>query len=223
QLSVHPDREKPFAWRRPTKEGRMISFIQSNFSGFGSGVVVPDTGISLQNRSSGFTLEENYPNQVGGGKRPFHTIIPAFVTRDGMPLISYGVMGGHMQPQGHAQMMVRLFDYGQNPQTALDAPRWRFDTGLQVALEASVGVEVCAELERRGHKLHEQGPAPVRGWSIDPPSRRWRLHRRVGATQGRAGRRFLKSQRLVSRAEKTEFKPALLVVGPLPISLRGML
>ncbi|SVE58201.1 uncharacterized protein METZ01_LOCUS511055, partial [marine metagenome] len=87
---------------------------------------VPDTGISLQNRSSGFTLEENHPNQVGGGKRPFHTIISAFVTRDGMPLISHGVMGGHMQPQGHAQMMVRLFDYGQNPQTVLDAPRWRF-------------------------------------------------------------------------------------------------
>ena len=148
------------------EEGRMISFIQSNFSGFGSGVVVPDTGISLQNRGSGFTLEENHPNQVGGGKRPFHTIIPAFVTRDGMPLISYGVMGGHMQPQGHAQMMVRLFDYGQNPQTALDAPRWRFDTGLQVALEASVGVEVCAELVRRGHELHEQGPAQIGGGQL---------------------------------------------------------
>ena len=148
------------------EEGRMISFIQSNFSGFGSGVVVPDTGISLQNRGSGFTLQQNHPNQVGGGKRPYQTIIPAFVTRDGLPLISYGVMGGHMQPQGHAQVMVRLFDYGQNPQAALDAPRWRFDTGLEVAVEAGVGVEVCAELERRGHQLLEQGPAQFGGGQL---------------------------------------------------------
>jgi gamma-glutamyltranspeptidase len=91
--------------------------------GFGSGVVVPDTGISLQNRGAGFVLEEGHPNQVAGGKRPYHTIIPAFATRDGQPVMSYGVMGGPMQPQGHAQMMIRLFDYGQNPQAACDAPR----------------------------------------------------------------------------------------------------
>ena len=159
---------------------------------------------------------------MGGGQRPFHTIISAFVTRDGMPLISHGVMGGHMQPQGHAQMMVRLFDYGQNPQTVLDAPRWRFDTGLQVALEASVGVEVCAELERRGHELHEQGPAQFGGGQLI-----YRLDDGgyIAASEPRKDGqavRFLESQRLVSRAEKTEFKPALLVVGPLPISLRGM-
>ena len=148
------------------QEGRMISFIQSNFSGFGSGIVVPDTGISLQNRGSGFVLDAGHPNQVDGGKRPYHTIIPAFVTRDQQPLISYGVMGGHMQPQGHAQVMVRLFDYEQNPQAALDAPRWRFDTGLDVGVESAVGATVLAELERRGHQLREQGPAKFGGGQL---------------------------------------------------------
>ncbi|HCL30381.1 MAG TPA: gamma-glutamyltransferase [Candidatus Latescibacteria bacterium] len=148
------------------EEGRMISFIQSNFSGFGSGVVVPDTGISLQNRGSGFVLDAGHPNQVDGGKRPYHTIIPAFVTRGGQPLISYGVMGGHMQPQGHAQVMVRLFDYEQNPQAALDAPRWRFDTGLDVGVESAIGAEVLADLEGRGHELHEQAPAHFGGGQL---------------------------------------------------------
>jgi len=103
----------------------MVSFIQSNYQGFGSGIVVPGTGISLQNRGAGFVLDEGHPNHVGGGKRPFHTIIPAFVTRDGQPLVSFGVMGGAMQAQGHVQMMVRIFACGQNPQAAADAPRWR--------------------------------------------------------------------------------------------------
>ncbi len=148
------------------EEGRMISFIQSNFGGFGSGVVVPDTGISLQNRGAGFTLEPGHPNQVGGSKRPYHTIIPAFVTRDGQPLISCGVMGGHMQPQGHAQVMVRLFDYGQNLQTALDAPRWRFDTGLDVSIEESAGTEVLAQLEGRGHHMRLRDAAHFGGGQV---------------------------------------------------------
>jgi len=105
--------------------GMMVSYIQSNYLGFGSGIVVPDTGISLQNRGSCFSLERGHPNQVDGKKRPFHTIIPAFVTNNGQPLMSFGVMGGDMQPQGHVQLMIRLFDYRQNPQAALDAPRWR--------------------------------------------------------------------------------------------------
>jgi gamma-glutamyltranspeptidase/glutathione hydrolase len=117
------------------ESGMMISFIQSNYMGFGSGVVVPDTGISLQNRGAGFVLEAGHPNQVAGGKRPYHTIIPAFTTKDGQPVMSYGVMGGPMQPQGHAQMMIRMFDYNQNPQAACDAPRW------QVFAENVVGVE----------------------------------------------------------------------------------
>jgi gamma-glutamyltranspeptidase/glutathione hydrolase len=144
-------------------DGMMVSFIQSNFAGFGSGVVVPGTGISLQNRGSGFVLDEGHPNRVAGGKRPYHTIIPAFVTQEGAPLMSYGVMGGHMQPQGHAQVMARLIDYGQNPQAALDAPRWRFDTGMDVALEEGIGDDVLADLAGRGHVLHRDPPAAFGG------------------------------------------------------------
>ncbi|MCE5249077.1 gamma-glutamyltransferase family protein [bacterium] len=133
--------------------GMMVSYIQSNYGGFGSGIVVPGTGISLQNRGYGFTLEEGHPNRVGGGKRPYHTIIPGFVTRDGKPLMSFGVMGGPMQPQGHVQMVIRIFDYGQNPQTASDAPRWRVLENLDVVLEPGFRPEVVGELRRRGHNI----------------------------------------------------------------------
>jgi len=134
--------------------GMMISYIQSNYMGFGSGVVVPDTGISLQNRGAGFTLENGHPNQVGGGKRPYHTIIPAFVTQNGAPVMSYGVMGGPMQPQGHAQMMIRMFDYGQNPQAACDAPRWQVFDGKLVGVEPGVPTSVIDDLRTRGHDVH---------------------------------------------------------------------
>ena len=147
-------------------EGRMVSFIQSNFCSFGSGVVVPGTGISLQNRGSGFSLEPGHPNQVGGGKKPYHTIIPAFVTRQGKPLVSYGVMGGHMQPQGHAQMMTRIFDSGQNPQAALDAPRWRWDTGLELAVEQEMSVATRDALLQRGHQLRVEPPSAFGGGQI---------------------------------------------------------
>ena len=133
--------------------GMMVSFIQSNYSGFGSGIVVPGTGISLQNRASGFSLEEGHPNRVAGGKRPFHTIIPGFVTREGAPVMSFGVMGGPMQAQGHVQMMVRLADHGQNPQAASDAPRWQWIGGRGLALEHGIAPDVAEELERRGHKV----------------------------------------------------------------------
>ena len=132
----------------------MISYIQSNYMGFGSGVVVPDTGISLQNRGAGFTLENGHPNQVGGGKRPYHTIIPAFVTQNGAPVMSYGVMGGPMQPQGHAQMMIRMFDYNQNPQAACDAPRWQVFEGNLVGVESGVPPSVIDDLCARGHDVH---------------------------------------------------------------------
>lgn len=133
--------------------GMMVSFIQSNFKGFGSGIVVPDTGISLQDRGACFSLKRGHPNQVEGGKRPFHTIIPAFVTKDGQPLMSFGVMGGSMQPQGHAQMMVRIFDYHQNPQAASDAPRWRVLKDMEVAFEPGLEPEVLKDLSSRGHRI----------------------------------------------------------------------
>jgi gamma-glutamyltranspeptidase/glutathione hydrolase len=134
-------------------EGMMVSYIQSNFWSFGSGIVIPGTGIALQNRGLGFSLAEGHPNRVGGGKRPYHTIIPAFVTRNGRPVMSYGVMGGAMQPQGHAQMMIRIFDYNQNPQAAADGPRWQVMQGLEIGLEPGIKPDVRAELERRGHTL----------------------------------------------------------------------
>jgi len=136
-------------------DGMMVSLIQSNYNGFGSGIVIPDTGIAMQNRGSGFVLTEGHPNRVGPRKRPYHTIIPAFVTKDGEPLMSFGVMGGPMQPQGHAQMMIRIFDYGQNVQAAADAPRWQVVEGLKVGLEPGFPRGTVEELRRRGHLLTE--------------------------------------------------------------------
>jgi gamma-glutamyltranspeptidase/glutathione hydrolase len=138
--------------------GMMVSFIQSNYGGFGSGIVVPGTGISLQNRGLGFVLNEGHPNRVGPRKRPYHTIIPAFVTKAGAPVMSFGVMGGPMQPQGHVQMMVRIADYGQNPQAAADAPRWRVVDGLEVALEEGFDHKVAQALARRGHRVAADQP-----------------------------------------------------------------
>ena len=134
-------------------EGCMVSYIQSNYVGFGSGIVVPGTGIALQNRAAGFTLERGHPNEVAGGKRPYHTIIPGFVTRGGQPTMSFGVMGGPMQPQGHVQMMVRMFLYGQNPQAAADAPRWQVMQDGSVAVEQGHPSAVLDALRARGHEL----------------------------------------------------------------------
>ncbi len=133
--------------------GRMVSFIQSNFYGFGSGVVIPGTGISLQSRGLGFTLEAGHPNRVGGGKRPFHTIMPGFVTRQGGPVMSFGVMGGNMQAQGHLQMMARIFAYGQNPQAASDAPRWYLFEDFRLALEPGFEPATAVSLAARGHAI----------------------------------------------------------------------
>ena len=135
------------------ESGMMVSMIQSNYNGFGSGIAVPGTGISMHNRASGFTLEPGHPNQVGGGKRPYHTIIPGFVMKDNKPLMSFGVMGGHMQAQGHVQMMIRIFSYGQNPQAASDAPRWHVFNDGSVALEKGLSTSVVEELTRRGHQI----------------------------------------------------------------------
>ena len=138
--------------------GMMVSFIQSNYAGFGSGVVVPGTGISLQNRGAGFSLRPGHPNRVGPAKRPFHTIIPGFLMRGGAPVASFGVMGGPMQAQGHLQMTLRTQVWGQDPQTAIDAPRWRVIEGLAVAVEPAFGEKVLADLTARGHQLSLEPP-----------------------------------------------------------------
>ncbi len=135
------------------ERGMMVSFIQSNYMGFGSGIVVPGTGISLQNRGAGFSLARGHPNEVGPRKRPLHTIIPGFLTRDGAPVMSFGVMGGNMQPQGHVQIVVRLVDYKQNPQSCSDAPRWIVNPDFSVTVEERVAPEVREELARRGHRI----------------------------------------------------------------------
>jgi len=135
-------------------EGMMVSYIQSNYLGFGSGIVIPGTGISLQDRGNCFNLIDGHPNQVGPEKRPYHTIIPAFVTKKGNPIMSFGVMGGSMQPQGHAQMMVRIFEYDQNPQAAIDAPRWRVMEGLQLNLELGFNKKTQEQLKYMGHQTY---------------------------------------------------------------------
>jgi gamma-glutamyltranspeptidase/glutathione hydrolase len=138
--------------------GMMVSMIQSNYMGFGSGVVVPGTGISLQNRGAGFVLAPGHPNRVAPGKRPFQTIIPGFVTKNDVPVMSFGLMGGSMQPQGHTQMMVRMADYGQGPQGAIDGPRFRVVQGMEVNFEAEFPKATLAELAARGHRVVELPP-----------------------------------------------------------------
>ena len=133
--------------------GMMVSMIQSNYMGFGSGVVVPGTGIAMQNRGAGFVLDPAHPNAVGPGKRPYHTIIPGFVTSAGEAALAFGVMGGHMQHQGHVQMVARIFDHGENPQAASDAARWHVTPTFDVVLEEGFDPRVAAELAERGHRV----------------------------------------------------------------------
>nr|WP_316640153.1 gamma-glutamyltransferase family protein [uncultured Roseateles sp.] len=163
---ISMDRAQDFGAGNPVKggtiylstadeSGMMVSFIQSNYMGFGSGLVVPGYGVSLQNRGHCFTLEDGHANQVAPGKRPFHTIIPAFLTKDGKPVMSYGVMGGNMQPQGHMQTLVRMLDYGQQPQAACDAPRWRYNEGLSLNVESAMDRDVVQGLRALGHEIAE--------------------------------------------------------------------
>jgi gamma-glutamyltranspeptidase / glutathione hydrolase len=142
------------------ERGMMISMIQSNYRGFGSGVVVPGTGVSLQNRGAGFTLDAGHPNQVAGGKRPFHTIIPGFLTRDGKPQMSFGVMGGNMQPQGHLQTLVRMLTYRQQPQAACDAPRWKVGKkGVDIDFESTLAPALMSALKALGHRFQPTADA----------------------------------------------------------------
>lgn len=144
--------------------GMMVSYIQSNYAGFGSGVVVPGTGISLQNRGAGFSLEPGHQNLVGPGKRPFHTIIPGFAMRGGAPDMSFGVMGGPMQAQGHVQMILRSQLWGQDVQTAADAPRWRFVEGRRVACEDGIPADTLSALAALGHDIKVETPDSAFGF-----------------------------------------------------------
>jgi gamma-glutamyltranspeptidase/glutathione hydrolase len=134
-------------------DGMMVSLIQSNFQGFGSFVALPGYGFGLQNRGAGFSLDPDHPNVLAPGKRPFHTIIPGFLTRDREPVGPFGVMGGHMQPQGHLQLMVRTLEEQLDPQAALDAPRWFWPAGRRVHAEPEFGDAVLAGLRARGHEV----------------------------------------------------------------------
>ena len=160
---IDPRRAQRFAARNPVRggtiyltaadeNGMMVSFIQSNFMGFGSGVCLPEWGLSLQNRGHGFVLDPASPNVVAPGKRPFQTIIPGFLTKDGQPVMSFGVMGGNMQPQGHVQTLSRMIDHAQNPQAACDAARWRFNAGLDINVEAAMRPDTVAGLLALGHE-----------------------------------------------------------------------
>ena len=163
---IDPNRATDFGHGTPPKggtiyltaadeSGMMVSLIQSNYMGFGSGIVVPGTGVSLQNRGHGFSQDTSHPNVVEGGKRPFHTIIPGFLTQDGKPRMSFGVMGGNMQPQGHLQSLVRMLTHRQQPQTACDAPRWKVDTGLTIDCEPTMAPGLIQGLRERGHRVEE--------------------------------------------------------------------
>ena len=145
-------------------DGMMVSLIQSTFSPFGAGLVPPGLGFALQCRGSGFTLDPNHPNVYAPGKRPFHTIIPAFVLKDGRPWLSFGVMGADMQPQGQVQILVNMIDFDLDPQAAADAPRMRHFGGSQpngarldglgvVRYETGIDQVVIDELARRGHRM----------------------------------------------------------------------
>ena len=131
----------------------MVSMIQSNYMGFGSGIVVPGTGIALHNRGANFSLDPESPNVLAPGKKPYHTIIPGFLTKDGRPVGPFGVMGAFMQPHGHVQVVTNLIDYAMNPQEALDAPRWQWVSGRKVLLERAVPEPVARELPARRHEI----------------------------------------------------------------------
>jgi gamma-glutamyltranspeptidase/glutathione hydrolase len=130
--------------------------IQSNYTGFGSGLVVPATGIALHNRGCNFNLIESHPNCLRAGNRPYHTIIPGFMTRKGRALGAFGVMGAFMQPQGQLQVVMNMFDFGMNPQEALDAPRWQWIKGKTIHVEQGVQNSLLLELAAKGHDIHVQ-------------------------------------------------------------------
>ncbi|MDP2425054.1 MAG: gamma-glutamyltransferase family protein, partial [bacterium] len=148
-----PNRGGTVYFATADKDGNMVSFIQSNYMGFGSGLVVPHTGIALHNRGHNFSMVPNHPNCVQPHKRPYHTIIPGFLSKDNIPLGPFGVMGGFMQPQGHVQVLSSMIDFHLNPQAALDKPRFQWMKDLQVIVEPDFNKEVITELLKRGHQI----------------------------------------------------------------------
>lgn len=135
------------------KDGNMVSFIQSNYMGFGSGIVIDGTGIAMQNRGHTFSLEEDHHNKLEPRKRTYHTIIPGFIMKDNKAVGPFGVMGGFMQPQGHVQVAMNLIDFNMNPQAALDAPRFRWDAALKVSVENKMETYVAQKLAEKGHQI----------------------------------------------------------------------
>ena len=165
-------------------EGNMISYIQSNYMGFGSGIVIPGTGISLQNRGANFSLDETMENCLAPGKKSLHTIIPGFLMKDGKAVGPFGVMGGFMQPQGHVQVIMNTIDFHMNPQQALNAPRWQWVGEKHIQVEKSFPADIVEELRKRGHQVEvlESSLSFGRGQII------WRDENGVlcGATEPRA-------------------------------------
>lgn len=145
------------------EDGNMISYIQSNYMGFGSGVVIPDTGIALNNRGANFSLEADHVNCLSGGKRSYHTIIPGFLFKDGLPYGPFGIMGGFMQPQAHVQVLASLILDQLNPQAALDKPRWLWTGGKTIYAEATMDPQLIAELKQMGHEIQVSSDTPLFG------------------------------------------------------------
>ncbi len=147
-------------------DGNVVSYINSRFAGFGSGLVAGDTGIALQNRGASFSLDSAHPNSIAPGKRPFHTLIPGLAHLDENDWAAFGVMGGYMQPQGHVQVLSNLIDYGMPLQRTLDEPRWRYRESGQLALEPHFDGDVAAKLARKGHEVVTMTPGQFGGAQI---------------------------------------------------------
>lgn len=158
ETALEPTHGKPFCGGTvylctADGEGNMVSFIQSNYKDFGSGIVLPGYGINLNDRGAGFSLNPELDDYLVPRKKPYHTIIPGFLTHEGEAVGPFGVMGAYMQPQGHVQVIMNTVDWLLNPQSALDAPRWQWIAGKEIWLESSVAPEIVEDLRRRGHEV----------------------------------------------------------------------
>lgn len=189
ETALEPTHGKPFCGGTvylctADGEGNMVSFIQSNYKDFGSGIVLSGYGINLNDRGAGFSLNPELDDYLAPRKKPYHTIIPGFLTHEGEAVGPFGVMGAYMQPQGHVQVIMNTVDWLLNPQSALDAPRWQWIAGKEIWLESSVAPEIVEDLRRRGHEVRvlEDDTTFGRGEII------WRDSKGVlaGATEPRA-------------------------------------